>query len=447
VSIVRVWNETGEELPLIAGHDILFVLPTAWDHHWGPHQQIASRLAEANRVLVLELPVSPLSPFAGSHGGTCLRQVRRYLAGGRQSDNPNLKIASPPPVFPFRYHKTTNYLSQKILLRYLKSEAERLGFDNPLLITFQTDSGRLVRALKARAKIYYCADDWSALGRWWQPADKVKQREAELVKACDLVFATSRRLASMMGKLGTPSYFNPNAADFELFSQAQFAEPPEEISSLRHPVIGFAGMMSTHSFDEDLMLWLAERHPEWTFVIVGKKLARDPDLSRLEQLHNVRFAGFQPLEMLPKYLAGMDVCLIPRRQTEWVKSAFSLKLFEYLGAGKPVVATRTEEFLPYEEMVYLPNNHTEFERCIVEALREDSPELVRRRMELARENTWDGHVERFSKTVQAFLDRAQSRLHGLPAVKRSTLGQLANSIPSPTDEVPKFAGRPFGETP
>jgi glycosyltransferase involved in cell wall biosynthesis len=291
-----------------------------------------------------------------------------------------------------------------ILLRYLESEAQRMDFHNPLLITFQTDSGTFVRGMDARAKIYYCTDDWSALGRWWQPANKVKQREAELVKSCDLVFATSQRLLSMMKKLGTPSHFNPNAADFELFSQALGAEPPSEMRALKRPIIGFVGIISTHSFDEDLMFWLAERHPEWTFVIAGKKLGSDPDLSRLEQLPNVRFAGFQPMDKLPKYLAGMDVCLIPRRQTEWAKSAFSLKLFEYLGAGKPVVATWTEEFLPYGDVVSLARTYEEFEHCILSSLQQKSLEAVQRRVALARENTWDGHVARFSKVVQAFLD-------------------------------------------
>src|SRR5208283_4996273 len=114
------------------------------------------RLAKANRVLFMELPISPLSPFTGSHGGSCLRQFRRYIAGVRQSDYPNLQIAAPPPVLPFRYHPQTNYLTQMILLRYLQLKSERLGFENPLLITFQADSGVLARKIRARAKIYYC---------------------------------------------------------------------------------------------------------------------------------------------------------------------------------------------------------------------------------------------------------------------------------------------------
>jgi glycosyltransferase involved in cell wall biosynthesis len=398
-----------EEIFLISGHDILCLSPTAWDGPWGTHQQIISRLAETNRVLLLELPISPLSPFSGSHKGTWMRQIRRWQQGMRQGDKSQLTIVAPPPVLPFRYHKVPNHLTQGILLRCLESARKSLGYKDPLVITFQTDSGELVKKIDARAKIYYCIDDTSAFGGWRQPAKKVRQREAELVAACDLVFATSRRLTSRLEKMGTPTYFNPNGADFKLFSQSQVVRPLTLIQSLKHPVIGFVGMISAHSFDEDLMYWLAEGHPDWTFVVAGKKSGRDPDLRRLERLPNVSFVGFQALETLPSYLAGMDVCLIPRRETDWAKSAFSVKLFEYLGAGKPVVATWTEEFLPYQELVYLPRDYREFEQAIIKALREDAPELVLRRMQLARENTWGGRVERFSEVVQAYLDGPKVR--------------------------------------
>ena len=126
------------------------------------------------------------------------------------------------------------------------------------------------------------------------------------------------------------------------------------------------------------------------------------------QLSDVRFVGFQSLENVPRYLAGMDVCLIPLRQTEYIRSSFSLKFFEYLGAGKPVVATWTEGFLPYEELAYLSRNYKEFEECITKALEEDTSELVLRRMQLARENTWDQRVAYFSDIVNAFLDESRT---------------------------------------
>jgi glycosyltransferase involved in cell wall biosynthesis len=271
------------------------------------------------------------------------------------------------------------------------------------MITFQADSAALLRQCDASVKAYYCADDWASSGRWWQPLAKVRKREAELVDACDLVFATSQRLAQRLKDRGKPTFFLPNAVDYELFSQAQSRSLPERIGALRRPVIGFSGVMDRHSFDAELMLMLGRRHPEWTFLIVGMQVDTKPDLAGLRALPNFVFVGFQDRATLPDYLAGMDVCVIPRAQTEWTKSAFSLKLFEYLAAGKPVIATWTEEYRPYEAFVHQAHTYDEFEKCIERALSEDSQELARRRMELARENSWDKRVSRFSEIVSDFL--------------------------------------------
>jgi hypothetical protein len=55
----------------------------------------------------------------------------------------------------------------------------------------------------------------------------------------------------------------------------------------------------------------------------------------------------------------------------------------YSDGSYSLLATWTEGFLPYQELVYLLRDYTEFEQGIMRALREDAPELVRRRMQLA----------------------------------------------------------------
>lgn len=275
-----------------------------------------------------------------------------------------------------------------MLAQYVQQISSRMGFKNPIIITLQADSAALVRRLNAKMKIYYCTDDWASSDRWWQPTDKVRAREMELVDSCDLVFATSQRLVRRLEKRGKPTLFLPNAVDYSFFSQTEGLAPPEEILRIGKPVIGFAGIIHRHSFDANLICWLGQHRPDWTFLIVGKVEGREPDLTELKNLPNFFFVGFKPLNMLPAYLAGMDVCMIPLPQTEWAKSAFSLKLFEYLAAGKPVVTTWTEEYVPYENLVYQARTYEEFERCVERALEENREELVHKRMELAAQNSW-----------------------------------------------------------
>jgi glycosyltransferase involved in cell wall biosynthesis len=379
--------------------DVICISSTDWDGYWGTQQQVMWRLAERNRILFVEVPVSPLSCFTGLRRGTFIRQIKRWFKGIRKLEKANLLIASPPLVLPFRYHKYTNVISQNILGSYVKSKVAGLGFKNPILFTFQADSGHLVSQVDAIAKIYYCTDDWSASERWWQPKEQVKLREIELIQSINLIFAVSQRLRERLRKFGKPTYFMPNAADYDLFSTTQMKKRDESIVGSRAPTIGFVGIITDHSFDPLLISWLAERHPEWSFLIVGQKMGKKTDLTQLGKMSNVSLVGYQPIDKLPEYLAGMDICLIPWRLTDWTKSAFSLKIFEYLAAGKPVVAAWTSEYEPFSDCVYLAKTYEDFELAIVRALKEDGPDLIRRRMVLAKENTWDKRVERLTNIV------------------------------------------------
>lgn len=385
------------------GWDIICLSSSCWEGNWGTQHQMMWRLSAANRVLFVEVPISPLTPFTGLKKEIWLGQLKRVGDVAPLSAKERLIIASPPPVLPFRYHKLTNRINQAILFWYIDHEATLLKIKKPIVVTFQADSAYLVSRIDAGLRIYYCADDWSQSGRWWQPPQRVREREKELIASCDFVVATSRTLVSRLEESGKPTFFIPNAVDYRLFGQAPKAMVPEEMRLLKRPVIGFAGIMSRHSFDPNLILWLSERHSDWEFAIIGRKIDRAPDLSMLEKAKNVHFIKYQPIENLPQYLAAMDVCLIPWAQTEWTKSAFSLKLFEYLAVGKPVVASWTDEYIPYKDLIYMARNYEEFEACISRALKENDQGLTKLRKELAKANSWDQRSEVFYKITADYL--------------------------------------------
>ena len=53
----------------------------------------------------------------------------------------------------------------------------------------------------------------------------------------------------------------------------------------------------------------------------------------------MRWLGPKPYDELPRYVAAFDVGIIPYAANSYTPSCFPLKLYEYLAAGKPVVAS------------------------------------------------------------------------------------------------------------
>ena len=59
----------------------------------------------------------------------------------------------------------------------------------------------------------------------------------------------------------------------------------------------------------------------------------------LKKFPNFYYLGDKSYDQLPIYLSNFDICIVPHIISEFTESMSPLKLFEYLAASKPVVAT------------------------------------------------------------------------------------------------------------
>ncbi len=54
----------------------------------------------------------------------------------------------------------------------------------------------------------------------------------------------------------------------------------------------------------------------------------------------IKMVGFRPYAEMPRFLAAADICLLPAHQVQTMLNIVPIKMYEYLAAGKPVIATR-----------------------------------------------------------------------------------------------------------
>ena len=114
--------------------------------------------------------------------------------------------------------------------------------------------------------------------------------------------------------------------------------------------IGYAGHLYPWK-GADLVIEAVAAIPDARGLIVGGHDA-EPDLARLQQqaldldcLSRITFTGPLPPPDVPAQLQQMDVLLLPNRPSA-ISSAFTspLKLFEYMAAGRPIVASDLPAF-------------------------------------------------------------------------------------------------------
>lgn len=366
--------------------DIIVFPIIDWHYRFQRPQQIATRLAShRHRVFYL----------------------RTYFPEGT---SPTVQpIRSDLPVFDVQFrlplpknivsdqldeHSKRTFLEQIDVLRKEFHISNAIGFVNlpfwgPLALELQKTFGW---------KIIY--DSLDHLGGFSNITPHMLEPEAELIQKSDLILTTSHLLYNEKVRMNTNCILVPNAADFDHFNYSPEILP-EDLAAIGKPIVGYYGAIADW-FDTQLLADLASARPNWNFVLIGR--VENTDISSLQQAHNVLLLGEKPYALLPGYLQYFDACIIPFKKLQLTEATNPVKLFEYLSAGKSVVATDLDELRYYQEYVRLASSVEEWLEAIELALGDYLPAIVEQRVRFARQNTWQERMLVIEDAIQR-LDR------------------------------------------
>jgi glycosyltransferase involved in cell wall biosynthesis len=168
--------------------------------------------------------------------------------------------------------------------------------------------------------------------------------EARTLRTADHVITVTHAQGKLLQQIGVrPEHLtvSHNAIDPAWFNQERQHDPAlRERLGLKGLVIGFVGTMNRWQgipkFAEVIPSVLA-RHPDASFLFVGDGEFRQPleDLCRAAgTLDRVKFVGRQPHDKVPAFVASMDIAVLLDSNAY----GSPMKIFEYWGMGKPVVA-------------------------------------------------------------------------------------------------------------
>jgi glycosyltransferase involved in cell wall biosynthesis len=167
-----------------------------------------------------------------------------------------------------------------------------------------------------------------------------------------------------------------------------------DVDSLPRPRLVFQGAIVATKLDVQLIAEVAELRSEWSIVLVGPRGAGDPtgDLSPLDDAPNIHMIGPRRANDLPQVLRGADIGLIPYAINDLTRSVFPMKVYEYLAAGLPVLATP----LPALDGVDAIETVSSAEELVATAERElaaDSQMVRRVRSDAAASHSWEARLQ------------------------------------------------------
>ena len=345
-----------------------------WEHHaWESPIRVGGRafaghfLAAGWRVAWLNGPLAPWNLLSG-----CDEVKRRRASWRRGGDFPAAeggRLFSYAPLAPVAYrpyplldrpwiHRHSLDLTLPSLWRRLARE----GFGEVDLLWLATGSPflPLLERARYRRSLYRLSDDTASFP---ETPRSYSVLEEEVLRGVDRVVATAGSLADRARRFNPRVLLLPNGVDFGRFAGARerFSGRPREGS---RPRIIYVGAIDSW-FDTAVVLALARALPEADLHLAGP--------SRIGSgwaggFSNITLTGPVPPEEVPDLLAGSDVGIIPFRDTPLTRAIHPVKLYEYLAAGLPVVATDLEEIRRIGSPALLARNESEWVDAVRSAI-------------------------------------------------------------------------------
>ena len=255
-----------------------------------------------------------------------------------------------------------------------------------------------LRGLPAGLKVYEVVDDYVALMTSPGGARAMAIAHARTIRESDLVVTTSTTLHQQVVSMHADAVESSNGVEFEEFSRQPAPRASGALESIPRPRIGLVGNLNDR-IDWQLIDQLCQERPDWQLVFVGPvygaQAATTDALATLSARRNFHLLPAVPRDELAGTIAALDVCLIPYRLTRATRAINPLKLYQYLAAGKPVVASPLPQLARFADVVTSCRTPAAFASGIADALRTGGDaRILQLRQDRARDYDWAAIADR-----------------------------------------------------
>lgn len=270
----------------------------------------------------------------------------------------------------------------------------------------------LAKKLKGKS-LYYSIDDYHDY--WPGKGAKTNRLEEVAVRSADGVVCVSKFRQELFQRMRPKQperiLHLPHGCSTKFMVDQVLREPlplAGAVKPFARPVCGYIGALNNR-FDFAFLAKVARLMPDVQFVLGGSEPKESEGseewftgVNAARQTTNVHFLGRVPHDQVGFTLQSFDVLLMAYSRCDFNTSACPMKLWDYMGTGRPVVANEAvPEVLLWKSVIRIGRTPAEYAQEIRQSLAFPLWE-AERRLEIARENTWENQGR---KLVQFLRDQ------------------------------------------
>lgn len=352
----------------------------------GSHHLAAKFATKGIEVFVISFPVSPL--YALRPQATHYKNRTRYSTGFQQAEDgvnvyvPKTLVPPLPALVRFlpsilnEWHRLTSPRISDVIARDIGDSVD-LVLSDSLFFPF------LKQQLACNKLVFRIPDNFQ--GFWGRNAT-LSAAEWLQTNDADLIVTSSQLLRKeLLEARGIHARFLPNGVDLQKFSAK--LQRPAEYSRKGRPRALYIGALYKGRFDAKFLLDVAELRPEWDFFVIGGTASS----RQSPRQHNLYFLGERSPPESVAFMQHAHVGIIPFGPPTGplVRYVHPIKLYEYLAAGIPVVATRWEELELIRAPIMLADSPDEFASMLDQCLSEEISRQSGKRKHFAARFDWE----------------------------------------------------------
>lgn len=235
----------------------------------------------------------------------------------------------------------------------------------------------------------------------------MRERHCRLVEKSDIVFVTAEKLRQeVLSAYPTKAVVMvSNGVDSGYFQQNCKQHYITDFHKSERAVAGYVGAIYDW-IDLELVHASARLTPEIDYVMIGP--ISDGNMRLVEKKpENVYYLGPKPYSLVPAYIDLFDVALIPFVNSNISASTDPIKLYEYFALGKPVVATRMLQLVPFDDGLRLTigDDAGEFAAEVRRFSLDPHPGAAVLRLKVANENSWTTKAEAMLAEIEKHINQ------------------------------------------